>query len=33
MSPPIIMDEKTLIKGLDIIDESIGETERELGCK
>ncbi len=31
MSPPIIMDEATLIKGLDMIEESIGETERELG--
>lgn len=31
MSPPIVMDEKTLLKGLDIIDESIGEAARELG--
>lgn len=31
MSPPIVMDEKSLLKGLDIIDESIGETARELG--
>jgi 4-aminobutyrate aminotransferase-like enzyme len=31
MSPPIVMDEKTLLKGLDIIDESIGEASRELG--
>lgn len=31
MSPPIVMDEKTLLKGLDIIEESIGETEKELG--
>ena len=31
MSPPIVMDEKTLIKGLDLIDEAIGETEKELG--
>ncbi len=31
MSPPIVMDEATLLKGLDIIDESIGETARELG--
>jgi 4-aminobutyrate aminotransferase-like enzyme len=30
MSPPIVMDEKMLLKGLDIIDESIGETAREL---
>ena len=32
MSPPIVMDEKTLLKGLDIIDEAIGETAKELGC-
>jgi 4-aminobutyrate aminotransferase-like enzyme len=31
MSPPIVMDEATLLKGLDIIDEAIGETEREFG--
>jgi len=31
MSPPIVMDEATLLKGLDIIDEAIGETARELG--
>lgn len=31
MSPPIVMDEQTLLKGLDIIDESIGETAKELG--
>jgi 4-aminobutyrate aminotransferase-like enzyme len=31
MSPPIVMDADTLLKGLDIIDEAIGETERELG--
>ena len=31
MSPPIVMDEETLIKGLDIIDEAIGETAKELG--
>lgn len=30
MSPPIVMDEETLLKGLDIIDESIGEIEKEL---
>jgi len=30
MSPPIVMDVDTLLKGLDIIDESIGETVREL---
>ena len=32
MSPPIVMDDAALSKGLDIIDEAIGETERELGC-
>jgi 4-aminobutyrate aminotransferase-like enzyme len=32
MSPPIIMADEVLLKGLDIIDESIGETEKELGC-
>jgi 4-aminobutyrate aminotransferase-like enzyme len=31
MSPPIVMDEQTLLKGLDLIDEAIGETARELG--
>ncbi len=31
MSPPIVMDERALLKGLDIIDESIGEVEAELG--
>ncbi|QYM78529.1 aminotransferase class III-fold pyridoxal phosphate-dependent enzyme [Horticoccus luteus] len=31
MSPPIVMDEDTLLKGLDMIDEAIGETARELG--
>jgi 4-aminobutyrate aminotransferase-like enzyme len=31
MSPPIVMDEDTLLKGLDIIDESIGEAAKELG--
>jgi hypothetical protein len=30
MSPPIVMDADTLSKGLDIIDEAIGETAREL---
>ena len=30
MSPPMVMDEDTLLKGLNIIDEAIGETEREL---
>ncbi len=31
MSPPIVMDEQALLKGLDIIDETIGETASELG--
>ncbi|MCK4602969.1 MAG: aspartate aminotransferase family protein, partial [Phycisphaerae bacterium] len=31
MSPPIIMNEAELLKGLDIIDEAIGETEKQLG--
>ena len=30
MSPPIVMDPDTLMKGLDIIDEAIGETARLL---
>jgi len=31
MSPPIVMDDDTLLKGLDMIDEAIGETEKDLG--
>ena len=31
MSPPIVMDEKTLLKGLDIIEEAIGEVEKAHG--
>ena len=31
MSPPVVMEDEALLKGLDIIDESIGETEKELG--
>jgi 4-aminobutyrate aminotransferase-like enzyme len=31
MSPAIVMDDDALLRGLDIIDEAIGETERELG--
>ncbi len=31
MSPPVVMEDKMLLKGLDMIDEAIGETERELG--
>ncbi len=30
MSPPIVMEDEVLLKGLDIIDEAIGETEKEL---
>ena len=30
MSPPIVMEDEVLIKGLDMIDEAIGETEKEL---
>lgn len=30
MSPPIVMDVDTMLKGLDIISEAIGETAREL---
>jgi 4-aminobutyrate aminotransferase-like enzyme len=30
MSPPIVMSEENLLKGLDIIDEAIGETQKEL---
>ncbi|NQT93901.1 MAG: aminotransferase class III-fold pyridoxal phosphate-dependent enzyme, partial [Lentisphaerae bacterium] len=30
MSPPIIMQDELLLKGLDIIDEAIGETAKEL---
>jgi 4-aminobutyrate aminotransferase-like enzyme len=31
MSPPVVMEDEVLIKGLDIIDEAIGEAERDLG--
>lgn len=31
MSPPVVMDDEVLLKGLDIIDEAIGETEKEFG--
>lgn len=31
MSPPVVMQDEVLLKGLDIIDEAIGETEQELG--
>ena len=33
MSPPIIMDKEVAGKGMDIIDEAIGETEAQLGYK
>jgi 4-aminobutyrate aminotransferase-like enzyme len=32
MSPPLVMNEAELLRGLQIIDESIGEVARELGC-
>ena len=31
MSPPIIMEDEVLLKGLELIEEAIGETEKELG--
>lgn len=31
MSPPVIMEDEVLLRGLDIIDEAIGETAQELG--
>jgi len=31
MSPAVVMEDKVLLKGLDLIDEAIGETARELG--
>ncbi|MBL8028346.1 MAG: aspartate aminotransferase family protein [Fibrobacteres bacterium] len=31
MSPPLIMDEETAMKGMDIIEESIAEVEKEQG--
>lgn len=33
MSPPVIMEDEALLKGLDMIDEAIGETAKELGCE
>jgi len=30
MSPPIVMEDEVLLKGLDMIDEAIGETEKQL---
>ena len=32
MSPPIVMEDELLLKGLDLIDEAVGQTEKELGC-
>ena len=31
MSPPVVMEDEVLLRGLDIIDEAIGETAHELG--
>ena len=31
MSPPVVMEDEVLMKGLDMIDEAIGEAEKELG--
>jgi 4-aminobutyrate aminotransferase-like enzyme len=31
MSPAVVMEDEVLLKGLDMIEEAIGETERELG--
>jgi 4-aminobutyrate aminotransferase-like enzyme len=31
MSPPIIMEDEVLLKGLEMIEDAIGETEKELG--
>jgi 4-aminobutyrate aminotransferase-like enzyme len=33
MSPPIIMEDEVLLKGLELIEEAIGETEKELGYR
>ncbi|MBN1675565.1 MAG: aspartate aminotransferase family protein [Kiritimatiellae bacterium] len=33
MSPPIIMEEDVAARGMDIIDEAIGDVERELGYR
>ena len=30
MSPPVVMEDEVLLKGLDLIDEAVGETEKEL---
>ena len=31
MSPPVVMEDEVMLKGLDLIDEALGETARELG--
>ena len=31
LSPPMILDDDVALKGLDIIEEAVSETERELG--
>jgi len=31
MSPPVIMEDEVLLRGMDLIDEAIGETAKELG--
>jgi 4-aminobutyrate aminotransferase-like enzyme len=31
MSPPVVMEDEALLKGMDMIDEAIGETAKELG--
>jgi 4-aminobutyrate aminotransferase-like enzyme len=33
LSPPIIMEDDMLLKGFDIIEEAVGEVEKELGYK
>jgi 4-aminobutyrate aminotransferase-like enzyme len=33
MSPPIVMEDAVLLKGLDIIEEAIAETEKELAAR
>jgi 4-aminobutyrate aminotransferase-like enzyme len=30
MSPPIVMEDEVLLKGMDMIEEAIAETEKEL---
>jgi 4-aminobutyrate aminotransferase-like enzyme len=33
LSPPLVMNEPELLRGLDIVEEAIGETARQLGCR